>query len=211
MSAISWDTVEDAIQAWVSGSSGIPGARCIWTYQGGPIPEYPYIALEIDAVRGVGQPWKKRIDHTDPVAGGELRELVRQHQMGTLTLQCFCDAKTGSQPLRIIVDVMSSIDLYEYEIDEGGAGVGDASPAQFIKPGGGGILQPRAVATLQLHFTSEMEKRETYVERWKATVNVTDVAGDVVGSIPFWQPQTMAFSSGFSRGFDVVEGVYDNG
>lgn len=211
--AISWETVENAIQAWVVAISGLPGRRCIWTYQGGKMPSPPYITLQIDGVRGIGQPWKKR---EYDAATDELVIKVTQHQTALLTLQYFADnagtpGTTGREPISTLTDVMAGMDLYEYEIDEAGAGVGEASPVQYVAPSGNGILSARSIATVVLHLQAELERRENYVARWHTTVQAKDSAGATIDSRSFWTPRPSSFSSGFSAGFELGGAPTDNG
>lgn len=178
--AITWEAAENAIQKWVRERSGIPGARVIWPYQGGPIPAKPYIALSIDGIRGVGQAWKSKVDAPAPqTAGQELIIRVNQHMTATLEVQLLADmpesssataAADGRLAIEKLTDVVAGVDLHEDELDAGGVGIGEFTPVQWVGPGGGGILEPRAIFTVQLHLGSQLERYETYVERMLMTV-----------------------------------------
>ena len=206
--AISWDTIEDALQAMVVALTGIPGNRVIWTYQGGKAAAYPYIGLQIDGIRGIGQPWK--VKTFDAELDQQLVS-VRQHQMAVFTIQYFADsAGTAGQvaraPMSALANIEAGIDLYEYEIDEAGCGIGEISPVQFVSPGGGGILQARSIVTIALHLASELERYEDYVERWKLTATAEDFEGNTIAERTFWTPAPSSFSSGFSTGFELGGG-----
>lgn len=203
--AISWETIEDALHAAVVALTGIPGNRCIWTYQGGKAAASPYCSLQIDGIRGVGQPWKNKT--YDAGADNQVVK-VRQHQMAVFTVQYFADTPDTPgviprAPMSALMNFEAGLDLYEYEIDQAGCGIGEISPIQFIAPGGGGILQARSIVTVALHVTSELERREDYVARWQITATAKNAVGDTVAETTFWTPAPSSFSSGFSSGFEL--------
>lgn len=214
--AITWDTVENAIQAWVADISGLPGNKCVWTYQGGAQPVLPYIALEIGSPRGVGQPWKNK---TYDAVTDELVTKVRQHQVAILTLQFFSEdigtpGTTGREPIELLSDVVAGVDLHEEDLDAGGVGIGEITPVQYVSPSKNGILRGRSIVTVTLHLASELERRGDYVDRFKMTATVQAENGDAVDATTFWDPPAgstdpaplRSFSSGFSSGFEVMRG-----
>lgn len=56
--AIDWETIEDAIFAWVVFSTGIDPTLVRWEYQGAPRAGEDYIALSIGDIRKIGHDWK---------------------------------------------------------------------------------------------------------------------------------------------------------
>lgn len=57
MSAIDSTTIENALQSWVSATSGIPGSRVIWSYQDDDRPSNPWISLLLTDVVRSGLGW----------------------------------------------------------------------------------------------------------------------------------------------------------
>jgi hypothetical protein len=61
VASIAWETVENALRAWVAAASGLPDSptdrRVIWAQQAGPRPNDPWISLNVTSVLRVGQDW----------------------------------------------------------------------------------------------------------------------------------------------------------
>lgn len=201
MSAISWTAIEDAIQKWVRSAANLSGKVVLWDYQKGDAPNPPYIALAIRDTVGVGRDWRVYDDAPDAVDGAELRVRVRGHRVATLAIQVFGPEKQGSWAMKTLTDVIAALPLHEYAIDVAGAGIGEASPVRAI-PSGGGFLEPRATAEVTLHLASELEGRETYVQRMFVTVQAKNPAGDDLEARSSWVPTDPGFSLGFSEGFE---------
>lgn len=59
MSAVAWDTVMAAIQAWVKAGSGLDDTRVLWSLRGAPRPsaDQPWIELNIEEQRSPAHDW----------------------------------------------------------------------------------------------------------------------------------------------------------
>lgn len=173
MSAIAWTAVENALFNWVVAASGLAAAKVIWSDEGGPRPDAPYIALSLDEVLSVGQDWRVYDDAPDPVAGAELRVRTRGQRTAELQIQYFAALKSGRDALRKLTDVVAALPLHEYAIDVAGCGIAGADAVQVVRGNRGATLEPRAVTTISLHLAAELEARETYVERTQITITET--------------------------------------
>lgn len=178
MGAIQFPTVENAIQAWVSGASGIPGNRVIWNLQPGDRPPAPYITLALTDLAGVGHDRVLKDDAPDPEPGEEVRLRAVGHRTARLSMQCFAADGSATSALSTLADVIGAIEIYADALDVAGVGIGDVTPVQSLEGRRGGILEPRAVCDVTIHLGSEVEARTTYVETIDLTVSETDL-GDI--------------------------------
>jgi len=198
MASILWETVEDALHAYVVGASGLAEMQVIWERHGGPRPDSPYIALSLDEMISVGHEWKR-----SEVVGDQLRVRYAGHRTARLDLQCFATPKPpanpGVSPVSILATVLDSIELYVNDLDAAGVGIGNREPVHYV-PGdrGPGILEPRAVGALRIHLASEVETFRDYIERVQLNVHTAD-------TVVLWVPDapSSGFSSGFSNGFGI--------
>lgn len=184
MSAIAWDTVENAIHAALVAASGLAATAVVWEYQKGHVAARPYISIKLDELDKAGQDWRVVDDAPDAVAGAELRIRRRGLRTARVELQCFAPEGSAMTALRVLTDTISALVVQEYALDLAGVGVGDTTAVQLVEGRRGGILEPRALAAIGIHLASEVESRETYVERMNITLTEVD-AGEVAD---FWIP-----------------------
>lgn len=189
MAAIDWTTAESALRAWVRSASGLSEEQVIWMDEAGVRPQSTYIAMRIDAITRSGIDWIVYDDAPDPAPGAELRARARGHRSALLHVQCFAPEGSGGYAMQVLTDVVAAIPLHVYALDEGGVGVGDATPVQYIEGVRGSILEPRAFTDVTLHLASELEARETYIERANITVTPENPAGVELDSVNFWIPE----------------------
>lgn len=186
MSAIAWDTIQAAITAWVTAASGL---TVIWTFPGAngvgaPRPQPPYIALQLDGLGKVGQEWRVTVDAESPEEGAEIDVKYQGHRTARLELQCFGIEGSGNGPLRTLADVLDALPIHYDDLDAAGVGIGGTTPVQLLEGRRGGIIEPRAVAEVSLHFASEVVAQTTYVERMNITLTESTI-GEVAD---FWVP-----------------------
>lgn len=185
MSAIAWTTIDNALIAWVMVASGLDANHVIFADRGGPRPSAPYIEISIPSIGGAGcQDWRVYDNAPNPVAGAELRVRARGMRMATIALQCFAVDGGGDAATRMLSDVISALPLNEYALDLAGLGIGDIRPVQLVQGRRGSILEPRAVAELDVHLASELESRETYIERIQIAIHETTTNTNVTKWIP---------------------------
>lgn len=94
---IAWFTVQNALQAWVSASTGIPSSRVIWSQQNGPRPAAPYITLRLNNIRRIGQDWLQAVDNPLVVADQAVVSVNTTLNTVTLTAHTLL---TGDGPFR---------------------------------------------------------------------------------------------------------------
>ncbi len=151
MSAIGWTAIEGAIAAWCLSGSGLPEGQVIWSYQGGPRPTPPYLALSLTDIRRGGQSTVTREFPTDPEPGSEIRRLHRNSQMATLSLQLFADGATGETgAVARLHDTLESIDIHVNALDTAGIGIGDIGAVTLVAGRVNTLLEPRAIVPLEL-------------------------------------------------------------
>jgi hypothetical protein len=186
VSSLAWDTIQAAIAKWVTAASGL---TAIWTFPGvagvaAVRPAPPYITMQLDVVLPVGHDWRTVRDADNPQPGAELDIIWQGHRTSRLELQCFSVEGAGNAPLRTLVDVIDALSLHIDDLDAAGVGIGEIGPARLLSGRSGGILEPRSVVELSLHFASEVVGQTTYVERMNITATEPTI-GEVAN---FWVP-----------------------
>ena len=68
MSAIPWQTVEDALQAWIVAGSGLASDHVTWGGQTAPRPTGAFISMRRDGITGSDWDWNDRLDNILTVA-----------------------------------------------------------------------------------------------------------------------------------------------
>jgi hypothetical protein len=160
---VDWTAIEDALAAWALAGSGLPVGSVIWAYQGGPRPQPPYLALSLTDVRQIGHDWADREDEP-----GGIKLLHRGPRMATLDLQLF----GGVHPVAQLADTLSALGPFADELDHAGIGIGDTAPVQLVAGRVNTLLEPRAVASVELHLFSELESYAEYIARVEGAVEV---------------------------------------
>jgi hypothetical protein len=192
MASIAWPTVEDAIQNWIVGASGLSEDKVIWSHEGGPRPEAPYISLLVNTLRPIGHDWLDVFDTEDPEPGQEITLKARGHRYCSLSIQCFANNMNGNLgAVAILNDVISALKFHRYTLTKAGVGIAGFGPVATIGNNRiGTALEPRAAVDAQFHLASEVEDFETYIEK----VEITNLLTGQIISVPN--------GSGFSDGFD---------
>jgi hypothetical protein len=176
---IPWETVEDAIHAWVTAGSGLDASKVIWSQQGGERPKAPYISLRIRSIRQIGQDWLKIQDATAPVtAGSEIKHLAQGQREVGLSLQCFAStAQSGMAAASLLESARASARLptIHQALSDAGVGILQSEPVQSIDGFlGDSQFEPRAVLELRLMLASEVSEFSTYIETVEIENEITD-------------------------------------
>lgn len=99
---IDFQTIEDAITAWVADGSGLdPNASIVWGDQSAPRRDGPWIAMWIEDLQRVGQDWRTiTLDPTDGIVK------LRQYGARTLHLKltCYGGGATGALRCAALLD-----------------------------------------------------------------------------------------------------------
>lgn len=97
MGAANFEAIENALQAWVTGATGIPGDRVVWAEQNGPRPARPFATLRLGNVISPGLTDEERCTVVEGGApGADLRiETVAQQEI-VITVETFTAATTGN-------------------------------------------------------------------------------------------------------------------
>ena len=117
-----------------------------------------------------------------PAPGAELRSRALGMRTAKLMIHGF-----GQSAVRALVDVVSGLELHIAALDAAGVGIGDIDPVQQIPmptASGGATLEREAVTGVMMHLASELESRQTYVERVQLTLTENTIGP--VGT--FWVP-----------------------
>lgn len=176
-------SIKAAINAWVSGASGI---TAYWAGQPNmPAQARPCIEMQIDMVRGIGQDWRDSEFDEDGEAGEEITLYSRGVRTGQLTLTCYGAptevANSDTSPLARLEDVLAKANLLTYcnALDEAGIGLGQADPVRQIGTReNAAYFEPRAFVSVQLHLTSELSEKTTYIEHVEHEGTVTSFGED---------------------------------
>ena len=145
-------------------------------------------ALPID-LTSAGTGTIKLVDTPETeLQGEELTVKARGHRTATLVLQAFGATGIGEGAVPILVDVEAALALHEYALDLAGVGIGNSGAVLLIEGRRGGILEPRARCEIQLHLASELEARETYIERVQVTITETPHGAN----LELWTPSPPA-------------------
>lgn len=195
MSAIAWTTIQPAIQAWIASAAGVAADHVFFVDLGGPQPTRPYVAARITDVAGAGQDWRIYADAPAPVTPGQ--ELVVKAQgprTARLDLQYFAAPPDpalgggGPSPLAALTDVVTSIPLNAYTLDQAGIGIGTPGPVQLIEGKRGSILEPRAVVSIPLHLAAELQSFDTYIQYVQVTATAQKPDGTALDTVTEWTP-----------------------
>lgn len=154
MSAIDWTTIQNALRAWVQAGSALDNV--IWSYHGGPRPSAPYIAMSISSVATVGRDWVVYEEAEAPAENATLKRTARGMRTATLSLQCFGTDAQGDTASPLLADVIAHLELWAYDLDLAGVGLGSIGPIRLLEGRRGSILEPRALVEVELHLASEV-------------------------------------------------------
>lgn len=125
--------------------------------------------------------------------GRELEKVVQGHRVATLNLQCFGLEQRGQDPainpMPILEDVMSSLPLYYYSLDQAGVGVGNVDPVNLAGGTRNSMLEPRATSSVELHLAAELVAYETYIEYMQMRLTVKNPAGATLAVADTWVPE----------------------
>lgn len=184
MRRVNWSAIENALHAWVVAATNLAASAVIWGYTGAPRPTAPYIAMSLDTLGQIGHDWVVYDDAPAPVLdGAELRARARGHRTARLQLQCFAVEGSEHAAVALLDRALTGLSLYATALDAAGVGLGDVSPIQLVEGRRGSLLEPRAITDVGLHLASELEGRETYIERVQITLDVP-----TVGEVETWIP-----------------------
>jgi hypothetical protein len=170
MSAIGWTSIQAALAAWITASTGV--STVLWAFQAGPQTPRPFVSLELQEVDQPGLDWTVKDFDESRGPGREIRRRARGQRVAQLRLQFFADAGSGGLgAMSLGSDAIAALPLYADDIDAAGAGVGKVGTLQSIEGRRGTILEPRAVVPIALHVSSEVERFESYIARAEVTLN----------------------------------------
>jgi hypothetical protein len=185
MSSIAWDTVRNAIQAWITTGSGLAGDHVVWSGQrdasGNPMPRPrgQYIELKLSLLRWNGFSDWRDYDYDQP--NNTLTLHTRGPREAVLTATCYQGMPTGgtgypssTAPMAVLNDAMTSTgrdDVYNALV-AAGVGVGDIG---ILDIQGGTFdsarFEARAIVTAKLNLASEIDQVFTQGQGWIETVN----------------------------------------
>lgn len=124
-------------------------------------------------------------------AGQEVLRRAQGFREVTISLECFAQEGKGVDAVRILSNVLAGAQLYIYPLDLAGFGLSDLGQG-FSQDGvkllegqrRGSILEPRSIAQIVGYMASDFVGYDTIIEQVEVVVDVDDVTGDQVASIP---------------------------
>lgn len=180
---ISWETIEDAIHAWITDGSCLAPEQVVWTHFKPPRRPNPFVRLELTEVETAGYDWRTHHEPHNSRPGEEVAVRHSGHRVATLEVQVFGATDRGNVALPMATRIVSALNRHEYSLDLAGVGIGSQSSVSMVSGDRDGVLEPRARFTIQLHLMSVTESRETYIERIQVLVNEP-----VLGETELWVP-----------------------
>lgn len=189
MSAIQWDTVRDALQAWITTGSGLAGDHVVWVGQrdtdGNPMPRPlgQYIDLQLTLMQWNGFSDVRR--YTYDTGSNTLTLKTEGPRAAILTATCFQGAPTGgtgepspTNAMAVLNDAMTAIgrdDVFDALV---AAGVGVGS-IDSIAVAGGTVnharFEARAIVTVKIHLASSISQVFPVGQGWIQYVNADGV------------------------------------
>ncbi len=161
--AVSWTAIEDALRAWVLSASGLDDGRVIWSQQGGPRPDTPFVTLQIFTMKNVGQDWVNVEDADE----GEVEMKARGAREATLVMQCFATDAVGAAAAAMLLNQIITAARLPSNVDAlNAAGVGLArfEPVQTISGVVGSTdWEPRATVSVRFFLAVEVSEPGTYI------------------------------------------------
>jgi hypothetical protein len=109
--------------------------------------------------------------------GQELIVTAMGHRQATVVIQCFgsipqdSDNAVPFDARQQLENVIASLALYEYDLDQAGIGVVEAGAVVDITQGRAGILEPRARCQLEINLAANVSAFETRIATIEMTVN----------------------------------------
>lgn len=172
--SIAWATVEDAIVAWLEGSTGL---RAAWNFEGGVSLEAPYISVQLNAYTPRGHDWKRYESNPSPTEGQEILVKAQGMRQATIIVECWGEGRKGQtpaiNPLPLLAQAIDALELYVTPLDAAGVGIGEVTPIQLAGKAGT-ILSPRARCEIGIHLASEVQGFEAALDRVQITTRVGD-------------------------------------
>lgn len=191
MSSVAWTTIEDAIQAAIVAGSGLPDNHVIWTDEPGERPAGTYISMMVDEIDQPARDYTETKNNPSPTDGAELVKTTTGARQAMLRLQCFAgvDATTqkpirGSVAMKVLADVMSSIEDQVDTLDAAGVGIGDMGLVRRVSSRRGSLLDPRATLDIEIHFGSQTTGTLGSIEHVEMTVNETTTGASREAWVP---------------------------
>jgi hypothetical protein len=93
--SINWTNIENALVAWVNGTSQIGGNSAVWKFQAEPQLVQPYITIHRSPPTPIGlDPVTTTYDGAQP-AGQEIQIVLAGQREIIVTLECFSNSLTG--------------------------------------------------------------------------------------------------------------------
>jgi hypothetical protein len=181
MGAIDWTKVEDAFFDWVVAGTGLAEDKVIWSHQGSPRPDAPYVSLMISSVQRAGRDWIDTYDNPSPVPGQEIIRKARGPRFCALSIQCFTyyDMISQQGPMQILTDLIASLPLHRYALHRAGIGISDFGSIGTVGGMLNSQLESRAHVDLEFHLASEVQGFDTYIEKIIATNENTNETFEV--------------------------------
>jgi hypothetical protein len=117
-------------------------------------------------------------------AGQEIIRRAQGFREMILHFECIARDGGGYDAMRIMSNVMASLQLHLYDLDQSGVGVSDMGQGfsqggvQSLEGRRGGILEPRSMVDVTIYLASDLTGLETIIESVNANI-VLDSEGDI--------------------------------
>lgn len=176
---INVEALEDAIRAWVMGSTGYGEEAVIYADQDTDAPSPDYITIRLGDLIRVGGPASEEQTGFDAAApaGQEITNTIRVPREFVVTLQAFSAATHGSSAARaVLAKAQAGIEMSTYRapLNAAGLGVIDVGTVQWVPAVYGAGFEGRAVLDVRFLVVQTATEKVGYI----ATVETVDLTGN---------------------------------
>jgi hypothetical protein len=127
-------------------------------------------------------------------AGQEIVRTAQGFREATIHLECFAVEGGGYDAMRRLSNVIASLPLYAYDLDQAGVGVSDLGQSfaqggvQYLEGHRGSILEPRSMCDFTCYLASLVTGYDTVIASVSGNIELASEGGDALDPIPFEAP-----------------------
>lgn len=152
---VSWEDVENAVQAAVVAASGMDQDKVTWSYQNVNEPELDHVTISFGGEIMIGVDHiKTTYDATRP-NGQEIKQEIQGVREVSLEIACFTTTTSGSAAARRLLELTRTrlrLDTIRYGLKQAGLSVFDPGPVNWIPDIPSARFRGRAVCSIRCYL-----------------------------------------------------------